>query len=222
MKLQDTFDVPEEVARGRHSPPFAQFLHNWFGDTDALTHGDLDLTFLNDLTPEELELARDLIRRNLKLRQTHIVEGTSALHDVGAVPILRAVLDEEPEESRRLTIAGALWKLTKDPIFIDCLNRAKASSGPLLIGNHLLQVLWLGDERAVDFLIDLLDHKDRRVRTQALGLLNELELGRRMGIPAARMPRQPEDYRTRRNDTAFRDLMVGAVRKWNSEMKNGR
>ena len=127
-----------------------------------------------------------------------------------------------PEESRRLTIAGALWKLVKDTIFIDCLNRAKASSGPLLIGSHLLQVLWLGDERAVDFLIDLLDHKDRRVRTQALGLLNELELGRRMGIPAASMPRQPEDYRARRNDAAFRDLMVGAVRKWNSEMKNGR
>ena len=55
------------------------------------------------------------MRRNLKLRYTHIIEGTSALRDIGAVPILQAMLDEESDVSRRLTIAGALWKLSQDP-----------------------------------------------------------------------------------------------------------
>ena len=115
MRLPDSYDIPEEVARGPHSPAFAKFLSNWFGDTHALTHGELDLTFLEDLTAEELELAQEMVRRNLKLKYTHIIEGAAALHDIAAVPILRAMFNEESDESRRLTIAGALWKLIKDP-----------------------------------------------------------------------------------------------------------
>ena len=58
MRLADSYDIPDEVSRGPHSPAFEQFLRNWFGDTYALTHGELDLSFLDDLPPEELALAR--------------------------------------------------------------------------------------------------------------------------------------------------------------------
>ena len=224
MRLSDSYDIPEEVVQGPHSPVFEKFLRNWFGDTYAITHGELDLTFLKDLTPEERELAREMIRRNLKLKQTHVIQGVSALHDVAAAPILRRMLDDESDESRRLTIASTLWKLNGDPVFIECLNHAKVSHCNLLDGAHLLQVLWLGDERAIDFLIDLLDckNKDWFVQYQTLGVLNRLEFGRQIAVPAREMPRQPDDYRKRRHDPAFRELMTAAVRKWNSEMKNGR
>jgi len=159
VRLGDSYDVPEEIARGPHSPTFAKFLRNWFGDTYALTHGELDITFLNGLTPEELTTARELIRRNLKLRQVHIIEGTSALHDVDAAPMLRAMLDRETSDDWRLTIAGALWKLTKDPVFIDCLDRAKAGGGALARA-HMNKILWLADGRAIDWLIDLLPEED--------------------------------------------------------------
>jgi hypothetical protein len=157
--LSDTYDVPEEVARGPHSPAFAKYLSNWFGSTYAITHGELDLTFLQDLTTEERELAREMVRRNLKLKYTHIIEGVSALNDIAAVPILRAMYNEEVDESRRLTMAGALWKLVKDPIFIECLERAKANGSLGYFG--LLRVLWLDDSRAIDILIDLLPQRDR-------------------------------------------------------------
>jgi hypothetical protein len=222
LRLQEIFDVPEEIANGPQSAAFRDFLWNWFGDTRAVVNGELDLTFLKELSAEELGIARDLIRRNLKLRYVHIIEGASALDDIEAAPILRRMITDEPEESRRLTIAGALWKLVKDPVFLTCLECAKANKGPLLVGRHLLQVLWLDDERAVDFLIDLLDHKDSFVRSSALGKLNQLEFGRRMGIPAREMPSQPGDYRKRRNDSAFRENMVAAVRKWNRSMNYGR
>jgi len=163
-----------------------------------------------------------MLRRNLRLMNTHIIQGASLLHDVAAVPILRNLLEEESDPDRRLTIAGALWKLSGDPVFIECLNQARTSRCNLLEGAHLLKVLWLGDGRAIDFLIDLLDFQEWLVRSQALGLLNELEFGRRMGIPAREMPRQPDDYRKRRRDPAFRELMTAAVRKWNFEMKTGR
>lgn len=159
MKLSDSYDIPEDVARGPHSAAFAKFLSNWFGDTYAITHGELDLTFLEDLTTDERELAREMVRRNLKLGYTHIVEGVSALRDIEAVPTLRAMFDKETDESRRLTIAGVLWKLARDPVFLECLERCKASR---TLGHFgLLKVLWLDDSRAVDFLIDLLPAKDR-------------------------------------------------------------
>jgi hypothetical protein len=100
-----------------------------------------------------------MVRRNLKLRYTHIIEGVSALQDIAAVPLLRAMFNEEPEESRRLTIAGALWKLVKDPIFIECLERAKTSES--LGYFEQLMVLWLDDSRAIDILIDVLPQRDR-------------------------------------------------------------
>ena len=89
----------------------------------------------------------------------------------------------------------------------------------LLIGAHLLQVLWLDDDRAVDILIDLLTLSDR---TWALGLLNELEFGCRMAVPAAQMPHQAEYYRQHRNDPSLRTLLVSAIQKHNRESKNGR
>lgn len=99
MRLRDSFDIPEEVSRGPHSPAFGKFLFNWFGDTGPLTRGELDIRFLNDLTPEELTCARQMIRRNLSLRYVHIIRGVSALRDIEAAPTLRAMIDDEPDDS---------------------------------------------------------------------------------------------------------------------------
>lgn len=222
MRLSDTYDVPESVASGPHSPAFAKFLRNWFGDTTALTHGELDITFLNELTPEELSLARELIRRNLKLKYTHIVQGAAALHDPAAVPILHQLLDNEPDMDRRLTISGALWKINRDQAFIETLREVRAIRPSLFGYFHTLKVLWLDDERALDFLIDLLNVKDKMVHLTALGLLNELEFGRSMpGVPAREMPHQPPDYNRLRTDPAFRAIMTEAIHRRNRESKNG-
>jgi hypothetical protein len=252
LRLRDSYDVPEEVARGPHSAAFSEFLRNWFGDTHALTHGELDLTFLEDLTPEELTLARELVRRNLKLKQNHIIEGVSALHDVDAAPILRTMLKEEPDASRRLTIAGVLWKLTKDPVFIEALDSAKASGSLGYFG--MLKVLWLDDSRAIDFLIDLLPEEDRESAPWrilrgisfrlpfrpllarpylahahaneegmlALSLLNRLEFGGPGNAVDREKWRPPSDYRKRRHEPAFRESMTAALHRWNAEIKNGR
>ena len=222
MRLSDVYDIPEEVARGVHSQAFEKFLWNWFGDTYAITHGELDLRFLEDLTPDEVELAQELVRRNLKLKYTHIIQGASLLQDISSVATLRTMLQKEPDEDRRLTIAGALWQLNRDPVFVEYLNHAKLSHCSLLDGAHLLKVLWLDDERAINILIDLLDCKERFVQYQTLSLLNSLEFDRAMNCVAREMPRQPDQYRKRRHDPAFREMMTAAVNKWNTETQNGR
>jgi hypothetical protein len=209
------------------------------------------LTFLDDLTTEERELAREIVRRNLKLKYTHIIQGVSALHDISAVPKLRAMFNEESDESRRLTIAGALWKLVKDPVFIECLERAKAN-GSLGYFEQIM-VLWLDDARAIDILIDVLPQRDREaapwrllkwlafrpvlrpllIRAHiahahgnqegsfTLSLLNQIELGRQIAANRE-MWRLPSDYRRPRHEVAFRELMTAAVHRWSLEMKNGK
>ena len=242
MWLSDSYDIPQDVVEGPHSPAFREFLLTWFGSTSRITFGLPDLTVLNDLTLEETALAQELVRRNLKCRYTHIINATWALRDTSAAPILREMLQDEPDESRRLSIAGALWKLVRDPVFIECLERAK-ESGLIASYPHLRQVLWLDGAQAVDFLIDLLPASDdskfwlilqrlSRLRFfhadvmamirehnrakgagfEALGLLNELESGR--VVPLFEL-RPPFYYRNHRGDQAFFELMTAAVRKWN-------
>jgi hypothetical protein len=221
MRLRETYDVPEAVANGQHSAAFSAFLWNWFGDSRALTHGELDISFLQELTPEELSLARELIRRNLGLKLNHVIEGAAALRDLDAAPILRRMLDEETDISRRLTIAGTLWKINRDPAFRACLEDTRSKLPTLFIGVHLWQVLWLDDEQAVDFLVGLLDVRDWTVESLTLGLLDELEFGRRTEVPAIRLPHQPAYYRKMRSDPSFRALMVEAIRRRNAASKNG-
>jgi len=118
-------------------------------------------------------VARQLIRRNLKCGYSHIISGTWALDDLEAVPLLHVMFDAEPNESRRLVISGALWKLNQDSVFIECLNRAK-ESGLLSVPFHLEQILWLNDERSIDFLIDLLPLEDQDPRERRLLRLRNL------------------------------------------------
>jgi hypothetical protein len=157
MWLSDSYDVPQEVVDGPHSPAFREFLLTWFGSTRRIDFGLPDLTVLKDLTPEEITLAQQLVRRNLKCRRIHIINATWALRDSSAAPLLRMMLEDEPDSSRRLTIAGALWKLVRVPIFIECLGQTKGTETMVA---HIDQVLWLDDVRALDFLTGLLPAED--------------------------------------------------------------
>ena len=213
----DSYDIPDQVF-GKHSQAFVQFIRTWFGDSRALSRGEIDLTFLNDLTPDEVQLAREVLRRNLGLRYTHIIEGLAILHDVDAAPMLRELYASEPDSSRRLSIAGSLWRLTRDPVFVDCLNHMKTSRDRTLKPAHFHQVFWLEDERTLDFLFDFLEF----IRFLALSNLVALEFQRPFHVPARDLPRSPVDYLRRRNDRAFRSLMVEHLKARNGAVKNGK
>lgn len=212
-KLRSAYDLPDELIPKPHSRAFADFIKYWFFQEMALLRRELDCSFLRDLTPEELDAARKLIRMNLRTRHVHIIEGAAALEDVEAVPMLRAMLAEESDESRRLTIAGSLWKLARDPVFVDCLEQMVTSQNASLKQAHDYQILWLGDERAIDFLVRLLDDADDFVKFLALSTLNSLEFGKGFLVPSHQLPSQPESYRARRSDPVFRTKMVVQLRK---------
>lgn len=241
MILRDSYDVPEEIARGPHSPAFREFLYNWFGDTVALTHGELNLGFLRELTPEELTVARELIRRNLKLRQNHIIEGAGLLADPEAVPILRKMLAKD-DGGWALVIAGALWRINRDPVFLDVIANSKGRLS--LFGFWNWKVLWLDDERAIDILVDALPLEDRESAPwrfmrrfcfrwpfrRTLGrlysahrnkglenywawtALSNLEQGHTLTLEE-RNP--PSYYRQRWQEPEFRAFLLDKLHKWN-------
>ena len=205
MWLSDLYEIPQELIDNPPSPEFQRFLVNWFGSNRV--DGDVKFRSATCLAPDELTLARELMRRNLKTRRIGIIHGTWILADPDAIPILREMFGNEPDESRRLTIASALWKLCKDQAFIECLNRTRGTS---LMVPHMSQVLWLDDERAIDFLIDLLPTEEDESRVRffgvsrdrneegqwALSWLNNLEQGR---LVILREWHPPSYYRDRRN-----------------------
>ena len=125
----------------------------------------------------------------------------------------------EPDLSRRLTIAGTLWRLARDPLFIDLLKEMKASKNATLKQAHIHQIAWIPDGRAIDLLIELLDDNDRIVRSWALDMLKSIESGKRSWIDLHQLHRDPEYYRTRRNDPALRGSMVESLIKRNAESK---
>jgi hypothetical protein len=132
------------------------------------------------------------------------------------------MLAEEPAPSRQLTIAGTLWKLNRDEVFVDCLNRMKTGDTRHLKSAHFNQIMWLGDARAIDYLIELLDDEDHFIRFLALSALNSIEHQQHFLVPESQLPSHPILYQARRFNLEFRAKMVANLQGRNAAMTNGR
>jgi hypothetical protein len=212
-------DFLENAIQCNRSPALAEFEWHWFQNTWALTRGEVDLSFLDQLTPSELEYARARLRAVLHLAYTHIIEGVAALRDVSSVPTLRSMLEHETNLSRKLTIAGALWKLARDESFVDCIVEMKSGHSAITKQAHFHQIMWLDDERAIDIYFELLRDPDSLVRFLALKTLNELEFDQRFMVPAKLFPCSGSDYESRREDKVLRELLATNLRNQNDSVR---
>jgi|SRR5215208_6438870 len=209
-----SYDIPydSQPKDGLHSSAYRKFYNNFFVDSTGLIRHEVDLDFISALTPQEIKLAKDLIRRNLKLRYVHIIEGVAALQHHELVPQLKEMFGHESDLSRKLTIAGTLWKLEQDPIFPECLREMVSSDNDSLRAAHIHQIAWLGDERAIHLLIDILQGGYGFARHSALSMLNSIEDKRAyLGVG---LPHTEKDYFARKNDKVFMEKMVNNLNQW--------
>src|SRR5215204_2433896 len=102
------YDIPSTVLDRKRSKEFGLFFHHWFEDSRGLTRGEVDTGFLKELTTDEKQLAINLLRRNLHLGYTHIIEGVATMNDTNSIPVLERMLEATSDDSRKLTIAGTL------------------------------------------------------------------------------------------------------------------
>jgi hypothetical protein len=209
-----SYDIPYEAQPkdGLHSPAYHRFFENFFVNATGLIRHEVDLDFISALTPQETDLAKDLIRRNLKLRHVHIIEGVAALQDHELVPQLRDMFAHESDLSRRLTIAGTLWKLENDSVFPECLREMVKSENDSLKVAHIHQIAWLGDERTINLLIDILEGGFGFARHLSLSMLNTIEHER--SYIGSDLPHQEKYYISRKSDEVFMEKMVKNLNEW--------
>lgn len=210
--FRDYYELPQDLWSKFDSSAFAKFMMNWFGDTRALSRKEVNLDFIDELTPEEREAAKSLLRRNLPLQYAHIIEGIVLLDDKESIPDLCSLLQHTADLSRQLVIGGALWQLSQDSVFPALLEEMKTSQNGALKQVHFHQIAWLRDERALNLYFDLLNDRDDHVRFLALRQLNELEYGKRFLTPPRLLPHQTEHYKAHEYDSDLRAAMLNNLR----------
>lgn len=93
-----------------------------------------------------------------------------------------------------------------------------ASENAILKQAHIDQVVWLGDERAIDLLMRLLDDRDSSVQRMALGILNRIhEFPGRVMFD---LPHSAEKYKSLQFDPEFRKMMVGKLPDYLADRTN--
>ncbi|MCX6545913.1 MAG: hypothetical protein NTV05_16060 [Acidobacteria bacterium] len=233
-RARQFYEYPPGMIDVQRSPAFEAFCHYYVHDSFGLSRREVDLGFLRALTADEVGLARSFLRANLHTRHVHIVKGVADLEDRTCVPLLRGMLGDEQDASRRLVIAGSLWRLDRDQIFVDLLEDMLRSSQCWLIKAHQGEILWVADYRAIDLMIQTLtvscrvasaaiphgplvgsahDRLQDTVRDEALRTLCAIE--DRRHLTADQLPRRDAcAYLERRAITDFVEAMVRNLREW--------
>ncbi len=160
------------------SPAFKDFYKNHFIDSYGLSRGDVDTYFFSSMTTEEKEIAKRLIRQNLKLRQAHLFRASGLLQDKEALPILYEQLQNNSDFSWLMTIGQAIWNLNGDDLYPELLRQLKSHSSDTMREAHFKQVTDLKNEESIEMLFGYLEDKSGLVKSMALSKLNYLTAGK--------------------------------------------
>ena len=159
------------------STAFKDFYQNHFVNAFGLSRGDVDTYFYNAMTTEEKEIAKRLIRQNLKLRQAHLFKAAGILNDVEALPILYEQLNSNSDLSWRLTIGQAIWRLNRDEIYGDLLRQLKEHPSDNMREAHFDQVTDLKNDESIEMLFDYLNDESGLVKSMTVRKLNFISAG---------------------------------------------
>lgn len=123
------------------SSAFKDFYNNHFVDAFGLSRDEVDTYFFDAMTTDEKEIAKRLIRQNLKLRQVHLFKATGLLKDTEALPSLYEQFDNNSDLSWQLTIGQAIWRINRDEIlYTDLLRQLKSHPSDTMREAHFEQI----------------------------------------------------------------------------------
>ena len=207
--------MPEAVDLDTASPAFRRFYHLHFVDTIPILRGDEDWGFAKALTPEELALARRLVRANLHLGSFY-GDSAAVLNDREAIPVLHDLLGRAGDISQRIAIARPLWILERSPAYASLIDEVVHGKDPALKERHIYDILLIADERALDHLFTMARDPVASVRDLALYHLTSLT-GAWKGRFWNSQSRQSQDlpyFEARRHKRLFRWRVLCELRKW--------
>jgi len=154
------------------SSAFKDFYSAHFINSFALTRGEVDTSFFISMTAAEKEIAKRLIRQNLKLRQTHLFTASGQLKDKEALPILYEQLQNNTDFSWQMTIGQAIWRINGDELYPKLLEQLKNHPSEIMRIAHFEQVLDLQNEQSIDTYFEYLNDSNRIIKSMTLSKLN--------------------------------------------------
>jgi hypothetical protein len=165
--------IVDPVDLEQMSPAFRKFYHSFFVDKIIVLRNELDDEWMNGLSPDELDLARRLVRANLANGQIYR-EAAGLLNDHDAIPLLHTMLEETRGLSEKIYIALPLWYLEQASVYPVLINKLVHSKQSELKKRHIWEILSLGDMRAIDHLFTMAEDADESVRELAIFHLTAL------------------------------------------------
>ena len=193
------------------STAFKDFYQNHFVDAYGLTRREVNTYFFNSMTTEEKEIAKRLIRQNLKLRQGHLYRASGLLQDKEALPILYDHFQHNTDLSWLLTIGQAIWKLNKDELYPKLLRQLKDHTSDTMREAHFEQVTDLKNEESIEMLFDYLTDKSGLVKSMTVSKLNYILAGQYE--QNQRFDR--DHFLSKRNDKEFKSELTEKLRNLN-------
>ncbi|UAB75637.1 HEAT repeat domain-containing protein [Mesoflavibacter sp. SCSIO 43206] len=160
------------------SKAFKDFYKNHFINAYGLSRNEVDTYFFNSMSENEKEIAKRLIRQNLKLRQSHLFKAAGILKDKQALPILYDQLNTNTNLSWLLVIGQAIWRINGDDIYPKLLSQLKEHSSDTMREAHFDQIVDLKNKESIEMLFSYLSDKSRLVQYMAISKLNFLSAGK--------------------------------------------
>ena len=176
--METPYQIDIDPNSERFSQPFKDFYYNHFVNSYGLARREVDTSFFQTMTDEEKEVAKRLIRDNLKLRQAHLFRAAGEFKDEQALPILYEQLNSNTDLSWLLSIGQAIWKINGDKIYLELLKKLLHHQSGTMKAAHFEQVTDFKDEESIEMLLDYLEDHDDFVRQLALSKLNYLATGK--------------------------------------------
>ena len=186
------------------STAFKDFYENHFIDAFGMTRGDVDTYFFNEMTADETEIAKRLIRQNLSLRQAHLFRAAGLLHDNEALPILYEQFEKNTDFSWLMTIGQAIWKLNGDDLYPKLLRQLKRHPSDIMREAHFEQVTDLKNEESIEMLFEYLNDKSELVKSMAVSKLNYLATRKYELNPK----HNKEYFNSKRDDIKFKNELL--------------
>ena len=166
------YNIDTDPNSSDYSTAFKEFYSAHFINSFGLTRGDIDTSFFNLMSDTEKEIAKRLIRQNLKLRQPHLFTASGQLKDKEALPILYEQLDNNTDFSWQMTIGQAIWRINGDQLYPKLLKQLKDHPSDLMRQAHFEQVLDLQNEQSIETYFDYLNDSNSIIISMTLSKLN--------------------------------------------------
>lgn len=191
------------------STAFKDFYKNHFIDQRGLARQEVDTYFFNSMTKEEKEIAKRLIRQNLKLRQAILFRASGLLQDKEALPLLYDQFQNNTDLSWLLTIGQAIWKLNGDELYPKLLRQLKDHTSDTMREAHFDQVTDLKNNESIEMLFDYLTDKSGLIKSMTVSKLNYILAGQ-----YEQNQKFDRDYfLSKRNDKVFKKELVEKLKK---------